>query len=633
MSISNGNISNGTNSSSGSSRRFLVVTVATTANISLVSAPASIDGYSSLVSGISTILVKNQTPDVSGNPNNLIYIWNGTGNALTLSPSGNTWDDYISTFVVVGHGTVNANTNWLSSATAGGVLFTTPISWVQNSGVYTATGAIGLNGNVFSLNTQGLPASNFYNGVNSSGNFIFAQPAFTDISGVATIAQGGTNSATTLTNKQIMVSSAGSIVEAGAMINGQLLIGNTGNAPTVAALTGTSNQIVVTNGAGSITLSLPQSIAVGSTPTFASETLTANTNQMVLGTTNTTTVTMASLTGSRTFTLPDANSNPVRPLGSATANNWVQYIDATGLQNLAQPAFSNLSGNITNAQMTDNTIAYARLVNIAANSILGSIAGGAIGELSAANIRTILGIPTTAVSGNVVSLNGTSGAMQDSGLAANKVVTTSGSTNTGTLPKFQAATNVVVDSLILASTVAIIDQGTTPTIAGNFLMSEISTTNTMVDSGINQSDLGNKYAFISLTSDFNTPSSGNAIPFNTVVTNTTSATFNTTTGVCTLAANKIYKFKCNAHLIYTNSSGGAIYGFTINGNSTLAGGVCNTRPATSAQDEQGGMGCFGYYKTGGSTVTVQVTLTTASNIARVYGTGPTTYWQLEEHPL
>jgi hypothetical protein len=51
--------------------------------------------------------------------------------------------------------------------------------------------------------------------------------------------------------------------------NGQLLIGNTtGNTLAKATLTGTSNQVVVTNGGGSITLSTPQDIATSSTPQF-----------------------------------------------------------------------------------------------------------------------------------------------------------------------------------------------------------------------------------------------------------------------------------------------------------------------------------------------------------------------------
>jgi hypothetical protein len=64
--------------------------------------------------------------------------------------------------------------------------------------------------------------------------------------------------------------------------DGQLLIGNTtGNTLAKATLTGTSNQIVVTNGNGTITLSTPQSIGTGSTPTFAG---------MSLGTSNLSTV-------------------------------------------------------------------------------------------------------------------------------------------------------------------------------------------------------------------------------------------------------------------------------------------------------------------------------------------------------
>jgi len=53
--------------------------------------------------------------------------------------------------------------------------------------------------------------------------------------------------------------------------NGQLLIGNTtGNTLTKATLTGTSNQVIVTNGTGSITLSTPQNIGTGSSVQFGS---------------------------------------------------------------------------------------------------------------------------------------------------------------------------------------------------------------------------------------------------------------------------------------------------------------------------------------------------------------------------
>lgn len=73
----------------------------------------------------------------------------------------------------------------------------------------------------------------------------------THVSGTLPVANGGTNQTS--------------------YTNGQLLIGNTtGNTLAKATLTGTSNQIVVTNGAGSITLSTPQAIGTASSVQFGS---------------------------------------------------------------------------------------------------------------------------------------------------------------------------------------------------------------------------------------------------------------------------------------------------------------------------------------------------------------------------
>jgi hypothetical protein len=73
----------------------------------------------------------------------------------------------------------------------------------------------------------------------------------TNVSGTLPVANGGTGQTT--------------------YTNGQLLIGNTtGNTLAKATLTGTANQITVTNGSGSITLSTPQSIATTSDVQFNS---------------------------------------------------------------------------------------------------------------------------------------------------------------------------------------------------------------------------------------------------------------------------------------------------------------------------------------------------------------------------
>jgi hypothetical protein len=81
------------------------------------------------------------------------------------------------------------------------------------------------------------------------------------------------NDANQVTAEQFLnVSRGGTGLSGSTAANGTLLIGN-GTGYTLTTLTGTANQVIVTNGAGSITLSLPQSIAAGSSPTFTGLTL------------------------------------------------------------------------------------------------------------------------------------------------------------------------------------------------------------------------------------------------------------------------------------------------------------------------------------------------------------------------
>ena len=105
-----------------------------------------------------------------------------------------------------------------------------------------ATGGGGGSGTVTSITAgTGLTGGT----ITSTGTIALSVPV--------SIADGGTNSTTTLTNNQVMVSSSGSIVELGAMTNGQLVIGHTSNAPSIATLTAGTG-IAITNGAGSITI-------------------------------------------------------------------------------------------------------------------------------------------------------------------------------------------------------------------------------------------------------------------------------------------------------------------------------------------------------------------------------------------
>jgi hypothetical protein len=105
------------------------------------------------------------------------------------------------------------------------------------------------------------------------------------------------------------------------LANGQIPIGRgTSTDPIAASITGTSNQIVVTNGSGSITLSTPQNINTGANVIFNTETLSATTNQIILGTTNTTTISSVAPSASRVYSIQDAGTSAdfVMTAGSQT---------------------------------------------------------------------------------------------------------------------------------------------------------------------------------------------------------------------------------------------------------------------------------------------------------------------------
>ncbi|MEK7415127.1 MAG: hypothetical protein AAB263_17615, partial [Planctomycetota bacterium] len=71
---------------------------------------------------------------------------------------------------------------------------------------------------------------------------------------IVPVNKGGTNSPTALFNNRFVITSGGAIVEAPALLDGQLFIGQTGAAPIPGYLTAGAG-ISISNGAGSITIS------------------------------------------------------------------------------------------------------------------------------------------------------------------------------------------------------------------------------------------------------------------------------------------------------------------------------------------------------------------------------------------
>ena len=113
-------------------------------------------------------------------------------------------------------------------------------------GVISATGTLNL------ANTSVIAGT--YGSASSVGNFtVDAQGRLTaaastaislDTAAITTgtlpILRGGTNSATPLNNNRLIVSSAGALVEGAALTDGQLILGSTGLAPSVATMSGDS---------------------------------------------------------------------------------------------------------------------------------------------------------------------------------------------------------------------------------------------------------------------------------------------------------------------------------------------------------------------------------------------------------
>ncbi|MFM6976007.1 MAG: beta strand repeat-containing protein [Sphingobacteriaceae bacterium] len=195
----------------------------------------------------------------------------------------------------------------------------------SSTGSLLVAGGVGLGENLYVAGKVGITSLDPNKGVFTNSNSELTT------SGVLDVNQGGTGNSTYLP--------------------GQVLIGNNAGSLTKATITGTANQIIVTNGDGSITLSTPQSINTNASPTFGGITLTGDlsgTNSSlsgdldVLG--NTTVMGTATLSGDtfvggsltlnstgtvdNNYTLPVTNGdeNQVLLTNGAGATKWASYI-------------------------------------------------------------------------------------------------------------------------------------------------------------------------------------------------------------------------------------------------------------------------------------------------------------------
>jgi len=184
------------------------------------------------------------TIDASGSGDALTITHSGSGDGLSINHSGAgvaaTITGTLNVTGQVSSDNLNLNGNTVSSTDTNGNIILDP----------NGTGNVNLPDLTISQ-----PAY-----IDASGNLVSQDLSLTaDVSGILPEANGGTG------------------LDASAVTDGQLLIGNTSdNTFDLATITGTTDQVSVSNGNGSITLATPQDIATTSSPTFAGVTSTGD---------------------------------------------------------------------------------------------------------------------------------------------------------------------------------------------------------------------------------------------------------------------------------------------------------------------------------------------------------------------
>lgn len=201
---------------------------------------------------------------------------------------------------------------------------------ITGSVIISASAGVGLR--VYGGASGSFSGSFFGNGANLTGLSISGLT-----SGVLPIANGGTG----LSNLPAQ---------------GQIIIGNDGGDYILGSISGTTNQVVVTNDAGAITLSTPQSIATTSNVTFGT---------VVLGTA--TTLTTQAVRADRTFTFTQEVGGNVTITNSGTA------LDLTANRSL-QLGWSGTLSQIRGGFAKDvSTLTNDRLFYKDVNGIINSL--------------------------------------------------------------------------------------------------------------------------------------------------------------------------------------------------------------------------------------------------------------------
>ena len=238
----------------------------------------SVDSVAAVVGN--RILVKNEAAQANNGVYTVTQVGDGsTPYILTRATdfdSAGTGVDQIDAgdFFLVTAGSTQSNTSWVQQTPLPITVGTTAIVFTQFAApvLYSAGTGLTLAGTVFSITNTGVSASTYGSAssvpvlaINAQGQVTSASSSSIAIaasqitSGTVSVAQGGTG-ATTLTANGVLLGNGTSAISATAVgSTGQVLVGNTGGAPSWATLSG----IGVTSLSGGTTGLTPASATTG----------------------------------------------------------------------------------------------------------------------------------------------------------------------------------------------------------------------------------------------------------------------------------------------------------------------------------------------------------------------------------
>jgi len=229
---------------------------------------------------------------------------------------------------------------------------------------------------------QGTVMAQFFKGDGSQLTNLTAD----NLSGVLPVSKGGTGLSSIEKGAILLGNNSSYLLTTRVLKDGELLIGDGIDEPSIGTIQGTAGQITVTNEPGKITLSLPQSIATSASPTFSSLTLSGE------------------------LIMNQAYSQIRVPSGSPLI-----ILPATGVGiGKTQPLyFLDVAGSmrIAGDMVVENNLTIGKSATVADLTVQGSVAlGSGIFDLNASNRTLKMGNDTNPMS---LQLNG---ALQITGL-------------------------------------------------------------------------------------------------------------------------------------------------------------------------------------------------------------------------